>query len=96
MLALSLSYRFNLFRYEAEQAQKEAILERQKLSEIEKEISIAEIVQHGILTSDNYLNHLENISVEVFYLPQNKKVGGDYYNIFQINEDSIRWFSSLV
>ncbi|PKL19588.1 MAG: hypothetical protein CVV49_00695 [Spirochaetae bacterium HGW-Spirochaetae-5] len=35
----------------------------------------------GVLTDKEFYSSLENFNIEVSYIPHNKKVGGDYYNV---------------
>jgi signal transduction histidine kinase/serine phosphatase RsbU (regulator of sigma subunit) len=68
---------------------KQAYLEHQKFTIMEKELSIAELVQKQILPTENQFKNFKNIEIEVNYLPKNKKVGGDYYSVDQLDSDTI-------
>ncbi len=67
---------------------KEAFNERQELIQMEKELSIAEMVQRSVLTSKEYYCKIEYLDIDVQYIPINKKVGGDYYNISILSDAS--------
>lgn len=52
----------------------------------QKEMEIASSAQNAILTSPFYYQNIEQLSIEVFYLPMNRAVSGDYYNISRIKD----------
>jgi len=66
---------------------KHAYKEHNELLEISKELDIAEMVQKKILTNEKYYHNINGLEIDVKYLPMNKKVGGDYYNISKINDN---------
>ncbi|MDH5717063.1 MAG: SpoIIE family protein phosphatase [Spirochaetia bacterium] len=53
------------------------------------ELDIAKQVQENVLTFPDYYNNIKEFEIAVTYLPQNKKVGGDYYNISQLEDKSV-------
>ncbi|OHD55172.1 MAG: hypothetical protein A2Y33_10660 [Spirochaetes bacterium GWF1_51_8] len=52
----------------------------------EKELEIARSVQEAILTSPLLYHKIDKLSIEVCYLPMNKAVSGDYYNISRLRD----------
>lgn len=52
----------------------------------EKELEIARSVQEAILTSPLLYKKIDKLDIEVRYLPMNKAVGGDYYNIARLRD----------
>jgi serine phosphatase RsbU (regulator of sigma subunit) len=52
----------------------------------EKELEIARSVQEAILTSALLYKKIDKLDIEVRYLPMNKAVGGDYYNISRLRD----------
>lgn len=55
---------------------------RKKNRIIEGDIKQASLIQKNILTGRNYYKNLDSYEVEVVYQPMNKRLSGDYYNIF--------------
>ncbi|MDH5720728.1 MAG: SpoIIE family protein phosphatase [Spirochaetia bacterium] len=53
------------------------------------ELDIAKKVQETVLTFPDYYNNIKEFEIAVVYLPQNNKVGGDYYNINQLEDKSV-------
>ena len=68
---------------------KEAFHDREELVIIDKELEIAESVQQSVLTDITTIEGIENYEVKITYLPQNKRVSGDYYNFARPNESCI-------
>ncbi len=60
---------------------KQAMQDHKELVLMEQELDIAMKVQKGVLTDKSFYSSLENFIIEVSYIPHNKKVGGDYYNV---------------
>jgi len=54
---------------------------------IEKELDIAENVQNSVLTQPGEYEGLSEYDIAVLYKPQNGRVGGDYFNIINADED---------
>ncbi|MFW5771420.1 MAG: SpoIIE family protein phosphatase, partial [Spirochaetota bacterium] len=71
---------------------KEARREHEELVIMNEELNIAGRVQQQVLSSREMFASLENFEVDVVYLPQNKTVSGDYYNI-SIMEDGSTAFT---
>jgi signal transduction histidine kinase/serine phosphatase RsbU (regulator of sigma subunit) len=67
---------------------KQAFVEHNELLEMGKELDIAEKVQTTVLTGEKYYKNLSGLEIDVKYIPMNKKVGGDYYNISRISNDA--------
>lgn len=67
----------------------EDITNRKKSEQsINRDIHKASLVQQSILTNKDSYNKIENLEIDVQYLPMNKKIGGDYYHI-QRSEDGV-------
>ncbi len=58
----------------------------------EKELDVAQIVQSAILTGIIDYQNLDNLLIDIQYIPMNKKVSGDYYNIAKMNNGEISLF----
>ena len=60
---------------------KKAMQDQKELLVMEQELDIAMKVQKGVLTGKNFYSSIKKHNIEVSYIPHNKKVGGDYYNV---------------
>ncbi|MCP4129670.1 MAG: SpoIIE family protein phosphatase [bacterium] len=60
---------------------KRAFITRNELIALEKEMDFAEMVQKRILTPSKHNYEHGGLEIAIRYMPMNKKVGGDYYNI---------------
>ena len=56
---------------------------------MEQELDIAMKVQNGVFTDRSFYSSLENFNIEVSYIPHNKKVGGDYYNVEVLDNGAV-------
>lgn len=60
---------------------KQAVREKKKLDLLEHELLLAQQVQHSILTSSEEFENLDDYDIALRYIPENRKVSGDYYNL---------------
>ncbi len=71
---------------------RDSVKVKEELALIEKELDIAEKVQCSVLTQPEVYENLKNYTISVLYRPQNGRVGGDYFNIMNLNDRSISVF----
>ncbi len=68
---------------------KQAMQDHKELVLMEQELDIAMKVQKGVLTEKDFYSSLNNFNIEVSYIPHNKKVGGDYYNVEVLDNGAV-------
>jgi two-component system sensor histidine kinase ChiS len=68
---------------------KQAMHDHKELVLMEQELDIAMKVQKGVLTDRSFYSSLENFNIDVSYIPHNKKVGGDYYNVEVLDNGAV-------
>jgi two-component system sensor histidine kinase ChiS len=68
---------------------REATRDRENLLVMEQELDIAQLVQKNVLGDPATFASMEQCEIDVVYIPQNNKVGGDYYNVSQITPDCV-------
>ena len=68
---------------------KKAMQDQKELLIMEQELDIAMKVQKGVLTGKDFYTSIKNFEIEVSYIPHNKKVGGDYYNVEVLDNGAI-------
>lgn len=70
-----------------EKAEHEKEISQKLLTEMKRDLNFAKRIQTNILPSN--LNQFNKLKVDLFYLPLNE-VGGDFYDIIQLSDNSYR------
>ncbi len=68
---------------------KQAMQDHKELVLMEQELDIAMKVQKQVLTDRIFYSSLEDFNIDVSYIPHNKKVGGDYYNVEVLDNGAV-------
>ncbi len=68
---------------------KQAMQDHKELVLMEQELDIAMKVQKQVLTDRNFYSSLDDFNIDVSYIPHNKKVGGDYYNVEVLDNGAV-------
>ncbi len=71
---------------------KRGYVERVKLTNIEKDLEVARLLQKSIITKKDYYRALDGYDIDVRYYPVNNLISGDYYNIRQDDDGEVSIF----